>query len=200
MDMNIARLDLVSIRLAVLCAESGSLSAATKRAHCSIPAGSQRLRALEGALGKTLFVRDHRGLQPTKAGELFVRHAKVILGHLEILGQLIAATDNTGEPPSVSRIELDGASFDRTLSATWAPFDTGTDRPLGATMRLECVPPVPRVNDGRRTNRRTSLTAEDQALVNELMSAARPPTPDHTVVSTKLASKRHFHIPPNNLR
>src|SRR2546423_11699744 len=91
MDINIARFDLVSMRLVVLCAEWGSLSAAVKRAHCSISAGSQRLTALEEALGKTLFIRDYRGMQLTDAGERFVQHAKVILGHIETLQRQVAA-------------------------------------------------------------------------------------------------------------
>jgi DNA-binding transcriptional LysR family regulator len=97
MNINIARLDLVSMRLAVLCAESGSLSAAAKRAHCSISAGSQRLSALESTLGRHLFVRDHRGLQLTEAGVLFVRHARVILDQLQALGEQVACLDSAGE-------------------------------------------------------------------------------------------------------
>lgn len=202
MDMNIARLDLVSIRLAVLCAESGSLSAAAKRAHCSVPAGSQRLSALEDALGKTLFVRDHRGLQPTKAGELLVHHAKIILGHLEMLGKLIAATDNTGGPPTVSRIELKGASVNKnkTRASTWSPFDTDTDKLLGSTARPEGVAPLPRGNKVRRTNQRPPLTDEHQSLVKELRSPVYPPTSDHTDLPTKLVATRRFHLQPNNLR
>jgi molybdenum-dependent DNA-binding transcriptional regulator ModE len=101
MDFNIARFDLVSIRLAVLCAELGTLSAAAKLAHCSISAGSQRLSALEDALGKNLFVRDHRGLQVTEAGELFVRHARTILKHLDVLRQQVADVGDTApcSPP-----------------------------------------------------------------------------------------------------
>ena len=91
MDFNIARFDLVTMRLAVLCAESGSLSAATKRAHCSISAGSQRLSGLEATLGRPLFIRDHRGLHPTDVGELFVAHAKVILNQLEVLKAQVSA-------------------------------------------------------------------------------------------------------------
>ncbi len=97
-DINIARFDLVSMRLAVLCAESGSLSAAAKRAHCSISAGSQRLSALESTLGKHLFIRDYRGLQVTEAGELFVRHARVILGHLQVLSEQVASAEVAAEP------------------------------------------------------------------------------------------------------
>jgi len=97
-DINIARFDLVSMRLAVLCAESGSLSAAAKRAHCSISAGSQRLSALESTLGKHLFIRDYRGLQLTDAGELFVRHARVILSHLQVLSEQVASAEGVFEP------------------------------------------------------------------------------------------------------
>ncbi|WP_137894450.1 LysR family transcriptional regulator [Ramlibacter sp. 2FC] len=101
MDFNIARLDLVSMRLVVLCAETGSLSAAAKRAHCSISAGSQRLSALESTLGRPLFVRDHRGLHLTDAGKLFVLHARIILDQLEILTRQIATAEDLAatQPP-----------------------------------------------------------------------------------------------------
>jgi len=91
MGLNIARFDLVTMRLAVLCAESGSLSAASKRAHCSISAGSQRLSALEATIGKPLFIRDHRGLHVTQVGELFVAHARLILNELEVLKAQVSA-------------------------------------------------------------------------------------------------------------
>lgn len=94
MDFNIARFDLVTMRLAVLCAEYGSLSAAAKLAHCSISAGSQRLSALESLLGKPLFVRDYRGLQLTEAGALFVNNAKLILRQLEVLKAEVAAASH----------------------------------------------------------------------------------------------------------
>ncbi|HYF19853.1 MAG TPA: LysR family transcriptional regulator [Ramlibacter sp.] len=91
MNFNLARFDLVTMRLAVLCAESGSLSAASKRAHCSISAGSQRLSALEATLGRPLFIRDHRGLRLTEVGELFVSHARLILDQLELLKAQVSA-------------------------------------------------------------------------------------------------------------
>ncbi|WP_269759716.1 LysR family transcriptional regulator [Variovorax sp. E3] len=91
MDCNIARFDLVSIRLAVLCAESGSLSAAAKVAHCSISTGSQRLSALEDFLGAALFIRDHRGLRLTPAGAVFVQNAYVLLHQLDVLKQEVGS-------------------------------------------------------------------------------------------------------------
>lgn len=92
MDVNLARFDLVSIHLVVLCAELGSLSAASKRVPCSISTGSYRLSALEVALGKQLFTRDHRGLQTTAAGELFVQHGKKILEHVELMNRQLASS------------------------------------------------------------------------------------------------------------
>jgi DNA-binding transcriptional LysR family regulator len=85
MGINIARLDLVSIQLAVLCAESGSLSAAARRANCSVSTASLRLSALEAAVATQLFVRNHKGLRTTSEGGLFVQHAKTILAQIALL-------------------------------------------------------------------------------------------------------------------
>ncbi|QDL38680.1 LysR family transcriptional regulator [Rhodoferax sediminis] len=84
-DINIARLDLISIRLVIVCAELGSLSAAAKRTHCSISAASQRLKALEASIGRALFVRDYRGLRLTDAGDVLVAHGKLVFGQLELM-------------------------------------------------------------------------------------------------------------------
>ena len=83
---NLARFDLVSIRLAVACAESGSLTAAAAQVHLALAAASRRLRELEGAIGEPLFERHARGLTPTVAGRLFARHGLALLQTLEQLG------------------------------------------------------------------------------------------------------------------
>lgn len=77
--MNLAGIDFVSLRLVVLCAESGSLSTAAKHAHMSLSCASHRLTTAEEVFGARLFERDHRGLHPTQAGTLFVTHARTIL-------------------------------------------------------------------------------------------------------------------------
>lgn len=77
--MNLARVDLVSIRLVVLCAEFGSLSSAARRANMSVAAASRRLASLEDSVKTLLFERDHRGLQVTVAGAVFVGHAQTLL-------------------------------------------------------------------------------------------------------------------------
>jgi DNA-binding transcriptional LysR family regulator len=87
---NLARFDLVSIRLAVACAQSGSLTAAAREAHLALAAASRRLRELEGALGETLFERHARGVAPTAAGRVFVKHGLALLQTIEQLGGELA--------------------------------------------------------------------------------------------------------------
>ncbi|MDP2442590.1 MAG: LysR family transcriptional regulator [Polaromonas sp.] len=84
--MNLARFDLVSIRLAVACAQTGSLTAAARDSHLALAAASRRIRELEGALGDALFERHARGLLPTAAGRVFVKHGLTLLQTMEHLG------------------------------------------------------------------------------------------------------------------
>ncbi|UUZ74613.1 LysR family transcriptional regulator [Polaromonas sp. P1(28)-13] len=83
---NLARFDLVSIRLAVACAQTGSLTAAARDSHLALAAASRRIRELEVALGDTLFERHARGLLPTAAGRVFVKHGLTLLQTMEQLG------------------------------------------------------------------------------------------------------------------
>lgn len=82
---NLARFDFVSVRLAVACAQTGSLTAAARDCNIVLAAASRRIRELEAALGDTLFERHSRGLAPTPAGRAFVRHGLVLLGELDNL-------------------------------------------------------------------------------------------------------------------
>ena len=90
MSYNLARFDLVSIRLAVACAQTGSLTAAARASHLALAAASRRIRELEAALGDALFERHARGLQPTPAGRVFVRHGLSLLQTMEQLGAELA--------------------------------------------------------------------------------------------------------------
>lgn len=80
---NLARFDLVSIRLAVDCARLGSLSAAAREAHLALAAASRRIRELEDAVGEPLFERHGRGVRPTEAGSVFARHGLMLLQNVE---------------------------------------------------------------------------------------------------------------------
>lgn len=80
---NLARFDLISIRLAVDCVRLGSLSAAAQHAHLALAAASRRLRELEKAVDEPLFERHGRGVRPTAAGHVFARHGLTLLQNLE---------------------------------------------------------------------------------------------------------------------
>lgn len=87
---NLARFDLVSIRLVVACVQSGSLTAAAREAHLALAAASRRVRELEDALGEPLFERHARGVAPTAAGRVFVKHGLALLQTLDQLGGELA--------------------------------------------------------------------------------------------------------------
>jgi molybdenum-dependent DNA-binding transcriptional regulator ModE len=90
--LNLAGIDLVSIRLVVLCADCGSLSAAAKQGNMSLPTASHRLTSLEDFFKARLFERNHRGLQLTCAGVVFVSHARVMLQVLHRLNDRLLAS------------------------------------------------------------------------------------------------------------
>lgn len=90
-SLNLARFDLVTFHLVILCAEHGSLCEAARAAHMSKSAASNRISALEGHLGKKLFHRHHSGLQPTKAGAICVARIRIIIDEVRGLGSAIAS-------------------------------------------------------------------------------------------------------------
>ena len=71
-------MDLVDLRLVACVAEAGSITHGAARAHLSLPSASARIRALEHTVGAALFDRDRRGVTPTPAGTLLLRHAREI--------------------------------------------------------------------------------------------------------------------------
>jgi molybdate transport repressor ModE-like protein len=87
---NLARFDLVSIRLAVACARHGSLTQAAQESHLALAAASRRIRDLESALGEPLFERHARGVRTTAAGRVFARHGVALLQALEQMGGELA--------------------------------------------------------------------------------------------------------------
>ena len=116
---NLARFDFVSIRLAVACAQTGSLTSAARDCNLVLPAASRRIRELEDALGDTLFERHSRGLVPTSAGRAFVRHGLVLLQEMDNLVAELAtsaraslATSSCAPAPRPST-----SSFRRLLAA-----------------------------------------------------------------------------------
>lgn len=91
--LNLARVDLVSLRLVACCVETGSLSRACREIHLSLSGASHRLGSLEDALGVRLFVRCRRGLEPTRAGRLVAQQAGRIIGLLDELQVALAVRE-----------------------------------------------------------------------------------------------------------
>ena len=85
-SLNLARYDLLSIRLAVTCAQQGSLSGAARVCNLALAAASRRLRELEEAVGGPLFERHARGMIVTAAGRAFVKHGLAVLQSVDRMG------------------------------------------------------------------------------------------------------------------
>lgn len=85
--LNLYRFDFVSIRLAVLCAQTGNLTTAARECHLVLPAASRRIKDLEAAVGTALFERHSRGLKVTPAGQMFMRHGLTLLQNIQTLAR-----------------------------------------------------------------------------------------------------------------
>ena len=81
------RLDLVTLRVVVAVAESGSISAGSERMQLAVAAASARISALEAALGVRIFERSPRGVELTPAGRMLVQRGGELLGSAD---QLVA--------------------------------------------------------------------------------------------------------------
>lgn len=85
--LNLSRFDFVSIRLAVLCAQTENLTTAARQCHLVLPAASRRIRELELAIGSKLFERHSRGLKVTPAGRVFMRRGLSLLQEIQAMGK-----------------------------------------------------------------------------------------------------------------
>src|SRR4029077_3237861 len=59
-----------------------SILKASRRLNLSQPTVTKALQDVERTLGVPLFKRSNRGLEPTPYGEIFARHAKIVLAQL----------------------------------------------------------------------------------------------------------------------
>jgi DNA-binding transcriptional LysR family regulator len=62
--------------------DSRSILKACKRLNLTQPTVTRALQDVEATLGVPLFTRTNRGLEPTPYGEIFARHAKIVLAQL----------------------------------------------------------------------------------------------------------------------
>ncbi|MGQ9368946.1 LysR family transcriptional regulator [Azospirillum sp. ST 5-10] len=72
------RFDLTDLRLFLAVVDAGSITHGAAAVGLSLPAASERLRAMEAAGEVTLLERGRRGVRPTPAGEALAHHARLI--------------------------------------------------------------------------------------------------------------------------
>lgn len=130
------RVDPFDLRLFSTAIERGSIAAAAKAVHLSAAAASDRLRALEHALGVSLLVRSKRGVQATDAGRALLRYSGRVLRELDSLYsemapfargvrgtvRLLANTSATSEllPKVLGRFLVEHPDIDVDLRELWS--------------------------------------------------------------------------------
>jgi len=77
------RFDFVDLRLFLCIAEAASITHGATRANMALASASERVRAMEDALGAPLLERQRRGVQLTPAGSALVHHARLVTQQLE---------------------------------------------------------------------------------------------------------------------
>lgn len=75
--------DPVTLRLFVAVCEERNIARAAEREAIVASAVSKRIAAIERDIGTPLLVRGRRGIEPTAAGEAFLRQARDVLGAMQ---------------------------------------------------------------------------------------------------------------------
>jgi len=75
--------NLTDLRLFIAVADCGSLTHGAERVFLAPSSASHRIKILESSLGTVLLQRKARGVQLTRAGEIFLRHARQVFAKLE---------------------------------------------------------------------------------------------------------------------
>lgn len=77
------RFDVADLQLFLGVVEQGSLTRGARSLRLALASASERIAAMEEALGARLLERTSRGVRPTAAGEALMRHARIILFQVE---------------------------------------------------------------------------------------------------------------------
>ena len=82
---SIAGYNIVSLQLFTSVFESGNIARAARDNHIAASAVSRRVSELELRVGATLFYRTKQGVEASPAGRMLYRHARRILGCVEMM-------------------------------------------------------------------------------------------------------------------
>ena len=85
------RFERVDLALFIHVAESGSITGGAQRSHLALASASERIKNMEARAGAPLLTRLPRGAALTPAGEILLRHAKIICGAHARLGEELSA-------------------------------------------------------------------------------------------------------------
>ena len=79
------RFDLTDLQLLLNVADAGTITGGAESTFITLAAASERIRGMEDILGSPLFARSRRGVRPTAAGEVVLRHARLVVQQMEHL-------------------------------------------------------------------------------------------------------------------
>lgn len=96
----VLRLRFRHLQLLVALRKAGSLHAAAEVLHLTQPSLSKMLHEVEQAFGQQLFERGARGLKPTRAGDMAMHGAEMLLGELDRVSREL----NTQPPQLLLRV------------------------------------------------------------------------------------------------
>ena len=99
-------MDIRQLRYFVAIVEHGSFSRAANFLHVAQPALSLHVRNMEADLGTALLFRTPRGVEPTEAGLILMRHARIILDQFTIAEEEIRGHQN--DPAGEVRLGVPG--------------------------------------------------------------------------------------------
>jgi DNA-binding transcriptional LysR family regulator len=125
-------LDVKRLQVLLAVVELGSVTAAAESLMYTPSAVSQQLRRLEREVGQPLMRRHARGMAPTDAGEVLVRHAR------KVLRQLAAAEADLREVAGLRNGRLVLGTFP-TIASSFLPLVVRRFRLLHPEIRLDVL-------------------------------------------------------------
>lgn len=99
-------MDIRQLRYFVAIVEQGSFSRAAQFLHVAQPALSLHVRNMETDLGTALLFRSPRGVEPTEAGAILLRHARIVLDQMTVAEEEIRGHQN--DPAGEVRLGVPG--------------------------------------------------------------------------------------------
>jgi len=128
-------------------AQAGSVSAAARRLHLSQPAVTGRVRALEEACGRPLFLRTPQGVRTTGPGRALLEHAVRLEALLQDATHAVRSEAPEGELAIAASTTIAGsvlprllARFQRRVARVRVRVEVGNTRQVLARVKEGAVP------------------------------------------------------------